>query len=171
MLWYHLSLCTQCSCAGGASRHLFHSWRELRVLMWSGPSQEAVPSTRARSFFSNISAVEGSLGHEGEMPEAREGSSADSAAEVRPCHSVWHLLVPPHSVELSPSAICGPDPLIDFSAHREHGRTHNAQKAVGSLYLVLLLSSRELSIFDRPPEIGQDHQFSSILSQTAGLQR
>ena len=29
-----------------------HTWRELRVLMWSGPSQEAVPSMRARSFFS-----------------------------------------------------------------------------------------------------------------------
>ena len=38
--------------------------------------------------------------------EAREGGSANSAAEERPFDLVWHLLVPPHSIELSPSAIC-----------------------------------------------------------------
>ena len=90
--------------------------------------------------------------------EAREGGSANSAAKERPFDLVWHPLVPPHSVDLSPAAICSPYPLIDFSAHRGHGSIQNAQKAVGRLFLVLLLSSRKLSIFDRP-------------SQTAGLQR
>ena len=103
--------------------------------------------------------------------EAREGDSANSPAKERPFDLVWHPLVPPHSVELSPGAICSPYPLVNFGAHREHGRIHNAQKAVGNLYLVLLFAFRELTIFDRPPEIGQDHQFSTILSQTAGLQR
>ena len=98
--------------------------------------------------------------------ETREGGSANGAAKERPFDLVWHPLVPPHSVEHSPSAICSPNSLIDFSAHREHGRIHDAQRAVGSLYLVLLLFSRELSIFNRPSEVGQDHQFSSILSQT-----
>ena len=91
--------------------------------------------------------------------EAREGGSANSAAKERPFDLVCHPLVPPHSVELSPSAICSPYPLVNVSAHREHGRMHNAQKAVGSLHLVLL-------IFDRPPEIGQYHKFSSIWSKT-----
>ena len=103
--------------------------------------------------------------------EAREGGSADSAAKECPFDLVWLPLVPPHSIELSPGTICSPYPLVNFSAHREHGKIHNAQKAVGSLNLVFLFASRELTIFDRPPEIGQDHQFSSILSQSAGLQR
>ena len=65
--------------------------------------------------------------------EAREGGSASNAAKERPFDLVWHLLVPPHSLELSPSAICSPYHLINFSTHRQHGRIHNAQKAVGSL--------------------------------------
>ena len=71
--------------------------------------------------------------------ETRERGSANGAAKERPFDLVWHPLVPPHSVELSPSAICSPNSLIDFNAHREHGRIHDAQKAVGSLDLVLLL--------------------------------
>ena len=93
--------------------------------------------------------------------EAREGGSANSAAKERPFDPACHLLVPSHAVELSQGALCSPYHLINFNTHREHGRIHYAQIAVGSLYLVLLLASRELSIFDRPPEIGQDHQFSS----------
>ena len=65
--------------------------------------------------------------------EAREGGSANSAAKERPFDLVWHLLVLPHSAELSPRAICSPNPLIDFSAYGEHGRIYNAQKAMGSL--------------------------------------
>ena len=48
--------------------------------------------------------------------EARERGSANSAAKERPFDLVWHLL-PPHSIELSPSAICSPYPLINFSTH------------------------------------------------------
>ena len=51
---------------------------------------------------------------------------------------MWNPFVPPHSVELSPRAICSSNSLIDFSGHGEHGGIHNAQKAMGSLYLVLL---------------------------------
>ena len=65
--------------------------------------------------------------------EAREGGSANSAAKERPFDLVWRPLVPPHSAELSLGTICRPYPLINFSAHQEHGRVHNAQKAVGSL--------------------------------------
>ena len=172
MLWYHPSLCTQSSYAGVASLHLFHTWRELRVLMWSGPSQEAVPSMRARSFSLQASLQSKVVSVMKETcSEARERGSANSAAKERPFGLVWHLRVQTRSIELSPSAICSPYPLINFSTHRQHGRIHNAQKAVGSLYLALVLASRELAIFDRPSEIGQDHQFSSILSQTASLQR
>ena len=103
--------------------------------------------------------------------EAREGGSANSAAKERPLDLVWHLLVPPHSVELSPSAICSPNSLIDFSAHREHGRIHNAQKAVGSLYLVLLLASRELSISTVLRRLGKITSFPALCRKTAGLQR
>ena len=108
--------------------------------------------------------------------EARECGSANSGAKERPFDLVWHPLVPPHSVELSPSAICSPNSLIDFSAHRENGRIHNAQKAVGSLYLVLLLFSRELSIFDarspvfqhlcRKPQVSSAEFTSPILLAT-----
>ena len=166
MLCYHLTLCTQSSYAGGASRHLFHTWRELNVLMWSFQGGRAEHESAELLLQASLQSKVVSVMKE-KCSEARERGSANSAAKERPFDLVWHLLVPPHSMELSPSAICSPYPLINFSTHRQHCRIHNAQKAVVSLYLVLLLASRELSIFDRPPEIGQDHKFSSILSQTA----
>ena len=91
--------------------------------------------------------------------EAREGGSANSAAKKRPCSTTFR--------RVSPSAICTPNSLNDFSAHREHGRITNAQKAVGSLYLVLLLSSGELSIFDRrKPQVSSAEFTSPILLAT-----
>ena len=68
MLWYHLSLCTQSSHAGGGSRHLFHTWRELEgpYVVWSFPGGRAEHEC-AGAFSLSISAVEVSLGHEGEV--------------------------------------------------------------------------------------------------------
>ena len=56
--------------------------------------------------------------------------------------SVWSCVAPSYSTTFR-RALPRRDlyPLVNVSAHREHGRIHNAQKAVGSLYLVLLLGS------------------------------
>ena len=160
MLWYHLSLCTQSSYAESASRHLFHTWRaEGPDVIWSLPGGRAEHQSAELLLQTSLQSKVVSVMKE-KCSEAREGGSSQSTAKERPFDIVWHPLVPPHSVKLSPCAICSPYPLVTFSANREHGKIHNTQKAVGSLYLALLLASRELTIFDRPPEIGQDHQFS-----------
>ena len=81
---------------------------------------------RARSFFFKASLQSKVVSFMKEKcSEARE-EAPQTAREERPFDLVWHFLVPPHSVELSPSAVCSPHPLINI-------RIHNPQKAVGSL--------------------------------------
>ena len=77
MLWHHLNLCTQSSYERGARRHLFHTWRELRVLMLFGPTQEAVPIMRT-DLCSNISAVASVM----EVQSGPWGKLANSAAKI-----------------------------------------------------------------------------------------
>ena len=113
--------------------------------------------------------------------EAHERGSANSAAKERPFDLVWHPLVPPHSVELSPGAICSPHPLINFSVHREHGKIHNAQKAVEAFiwYSCLLLENfrfstvlrrlgkiTSLPAFCRKPQVSSAEFTSPILLAT-----
>ena len=63
----------------------------------------------ARSFFfqaplqSNVVSIV-----EKKCSEAREAGSAHSAMAECPLNNVWHPLVPPDSIEISPGAICSP---------------------------------------------------------------
>ena len=111
--------------------------------MWSCPSHEAVPD-HGRG--------------EEQRSEARERCSAHCATEQCSFDSDGYPLVPPHSVELFPSPVCGPDPLVNLCDHREHG-------------WVILFASSEPSIFHCPSKIGQDHQLHRVLLQAARFQR
>ena len=49
--------------------------------------------------------------------ETREGCSAYRASEQCSFYLDGNLLVSPHSVQLFPSAVCGPYPLVNLRAH------------------------------------------------------
>ena len=89
-----------------------------KVIMWSGPSLEDMPSMRARTFFLQASLQSKVVSVMKEKcSEAREGGSANSATKEHPFDLEWHPLV------------------------------HNAQKAVESLiwYSCLLLENFRFS--------------------------
>ena len=113
-------------------------------MVWSFPGGRAEHESAEVFFQASLQSKVVSVMKE-KCSEAREGGSSNSAAKERPFDLVRHFFVPPHSVEFSPSTICSPNPLIDFNAHREHGRIHNAQRAVGSLYLGFLLENFRFS--------------------------